>query len=281
MSEYFMDCEFLEGAQTKRFLGIPIGKTKPTIDLISIGIVSGEKCSFDTDDDGNCGSHPKGCPTREYYAISKDFNLREAWNRYDMKPVFEDGNEVGEYKEYWIRDNVLMPIYKGFIRGDARNYFDFSYSTMKYILKKYGKTNKEIAEDIIHFINGEIQNPNGIHSYPVFYAYYADYDWVVFCWLFGNMIALPSGFPMYCRDLKQMLDERLMIQHPVNGTTTTLLKTSLDARNAVEIRALETLGEKLEWIEKYCNEYPKETNTHNALSDAKWNKQLYEFIQKL
>jgi len=29
------------------------------------------------------------------------------------------------------------------------------------------------------------------------------------------------------------------------------------------------------------NTYPKQTNEHNALLDAKWNKQLYEFLNKL
>lgn len=43
---------------------------------------------------------------------------------------------------------------------------------------------------------------------PEFWAYYADYDWVVFCQIFGRMIDLPKGFPMYCRDLKQLLDEQ-------------------------------------------------------------------------
>ena len=56
---YYLDTEFLEGTQKSFF-----GKTKPIIDLISIGIVS----------EGG----------REYYAISKDFNLKEAWNRYDI-----------------------------------------------------------------------------------------------------------------------------------------------------------------------------------------------------
>jgi len=41
---------------------------------------------------------------------------------------------------------------------------------------------------------------------PEFWGYYADYDWVVFCWLFGPMVCLPKGWPMYCRDLKQELD---------------------------------------------------------------------------
>ncbi len=41
---------------------------------------------------------------------------------------------------------------------------------------------------------------------PEFYGYYADYDWVVFCQIFGTMMDLPKGFPMYCRDIKQMAD---------------------------------------------------------------------------
>jgi len=41
---------------------------------------------------------------------------------------------------------------------------------------------------------------------PEIWGYYADYDWVVFCWLFGCMVDLPKGWPMYCRDLKQLAD---------------------------------------------------------------------------
>lgn len=39
---------------------------------------------------------------------------------------------------------------------------------------------------------------------PEFWGYYADYDWVVFCQLFGAMIDLPKGWPMFCRDIKQL-----------------------------------------------------------------------------
>ena len=42
---------------------------------------------------------------------------------------------------------------------------------------------------------------------PEFWGYYADYDWVAFCWLFGRMIDLPKGWPMYCRDVKQLADD--------------------------------------------------------------------------
>ena len=29
------------------------------------------------------------------------------------------------------------------------------------------------------------------------------------------------------------------------------------------------------------NNYPKQTNEHNALADARWNKELYKFLQTL
>lgn len=41
---------------------------------------------------------------------------------------------------------------------------------------------------------------------PEIWAYYADYDWVAFCQLFGAMVELPEGWPMYCRDVKQLAD---------------------------------------------------------------------------
>lgn len=41
---------------------------------------------------------------------------------------------------------------------------------------------------------------------PEFWGYYADYDWVALCWLYGTMMDLPDGWPMYCRDLKQWAD---------------------------------------------------------------------------
>ncbi len=42
---------------------------------------------------------------------------------------------------------------------------------------------------------------------PEFWAYYADYDWVVLCQLYGTMMDLPTEWPMYCRDVKQLCDD--------------------------------------------------------------------------
>lgn len=41
-------------------------------------------------------------------------------------------------------------------------------------------------------------------SRPEFWAYYADYDWVALCQLYGTMMDLPKGWPMFCLDIKQM-----------------------------------------------------------------------------
>ena len=72
---------------------------------------------------------------------------------------------------------------------------------------------------------------------PEVWAYYASYDWVVFCQLFGRMIDLPKGYPMFCRDLKQLSVDVGSPQHP-----------------------------------------PGPENEHCALDDARWNRDLYDFL---
>lgn len=39
---------------------------------------------------------------------------------------------------------------------------------------------------------------------PEFWAWYADYDWVVLCQLYGTMRDLPDGWPMFCLDIRQL-----------------------------------------------------------------------------
>ncbi len=55
----------------------------------------------------------------------------------------------------------------------------------------------ELAKDLIIFAGPK----------PEFWGYYADYDWVALCQLYGTMMDLPDGWPMYCRDLKQWCDQ--------------------------------------------------------------------------
>jgi hypothetical protein len=257
---YFIDTEFLEGPQTKKFLGVPQGETKPTIDLISIGI---------TASDG-----------REYYAISKDFNLKEAWNRYDL------GKEIGKPKAfeddkfYWIRNNVLKPIHNELAEKEETWYHEedgfFAYRSLKSLLNKYGKSNEQIAEEVKHFVNSSTPP---VKESKEFYGYYADYDWVVFCWLFGYMKDLPACFPMYCKDLKQMLDEKAM---QMSSWDLSKLHCPSCSHNIYEyIDETNDGSYKIEALKKYHPDFPKQENEHDALADARWNRRLFYFLKNL
>lgn len=72
-----------------------------------------------------------------------------------------------------------------------------------------------VRENVLPHLGGHlVQWPaliaNSIRNFaadrPEFWGYYADYDWVVLCQLFGTMMDLPKGWPMYCRDIKQLCD---------------------------------------------------------------------------
>lgn len=77
-------------------------------------------------------------------------------------------------KTEWLATNVLPGL------GDGRHVYD----------------RWQIAKSLIKFMGEK----------PEIWAYYADYDWVVLCQLFGTMMDLPKGWPMYCRDVKQLCD---------------------------------------------------------------------------
>lgn len=186
-----------------------------TIELISIGIVR------EDDENGD----------KSLYMISNQFNIDAA------------------YQNFWLKNNVLKPIFKENVDDRV-----FSYYNLDEKIMEFGKTDFVIKETILEFI--------GDDEKPEFYGYYCDYDWVVFCWLFGRMIDLPKHFPMYCRDLKQMLDEAVAKKR---------------------LKELHSRGHSRFDLEKakLLPEYPKQENEHNALADALWNKKLYEFIQGL
>ena len=164
--KYFFDTEFSERAGER-----------PTIDLISIGIVC---------EDG-----------REYYAESSEF--------------------LDRLCNPWVKENVLP------LLGPEEE----------------RKSKETIRDEVLAFI----QAPGGhrLRIYPEFWAYFADYDWVVFCWLFGAMADLPQHFPKYCRDLQQEADR---------------------------------LGLKA------SQRPPKPNKEHNALADARWNMELWEVLEQ-
>jgi len=72
-----------------------------------------------------------------------------------------------------------------------------------------------VKENVISYLTGDVKNRDVIAreivefvgDSPEFWAYYADYDWVALCQLYGTMMQLPQSWPMYCRDIKQWCDQ--------------------------------------------------------------------------
>lgn len=75
----------------------------------------------------------------------------------------------------WVRDNVIKHLDPA----------------------KHGVARDEMRFKVIEFVGAK----------PEFWAYYADYDWVALCQIYGTMMQLPASWPMYCRDVKQLCDD--------------------------------------------------------------------------
>jgi len=114
----------------------------------------------------------------------------------------------------------------------------------------FWKTIPEIKRGILGFVgcdDSDQEDPMyfpGEWEEPEFWADWGAYDWVVFCWIFGKMIDLPKGWPMFIRDIQQW---RSMLGNPE------------------------------------MPEQP-ESEEHSALNDARWTKKkwkwLYEYDKK-
>lgn len=187
--------------KTKYFLDTEFIENGVTIDLISIGIVC---------EDG-----------REFYRQNLDCHFSKASD--------------------WVRRNVFMYLEHFDMRGERICLGQPSLDSMSGSrLSRCSKngcpwaTHSEIRNAVKEFF-GDPKESN-----PEIWGYFADYDWVVFCQLFGTMMELPNGFPMYCNDIKQLCNS---VGNP---------------------------------------DLPKQgKDEHHALSDARWNKSTYEFLQGL
>jgi hypothetical protein len=61
------------------------------------------------------------------------------------------------------------------------------------------KPKAQIAQEVLEFLTADGQEPE-------LWAWYAAYDHVVYAQLWGKMIHLPDGLPMYTNDLRSLLD---------------------------------------------------------------------------
>lgn len=170
--KYFMDCEFFEYQPYQRIVG---NEWKKSHGANAIQLISIGIVA----EDG-----------REFYAENADFD-------WDFVP-----------EDHWLQDNVRPHLW-----GEpqplerASDIIQPWRNFRRYMSREGGHWHvADIADAIKHFVD-----PGKDRNRDQFYGWYCDYDWVVFCGLFGRMIDLPDGFPMYMRDLKQAAD---MIGNP-------------------------------------------------------------------
>ncbi len=197
---------------------------------------------------------------REYQAISNEYRYKDA--------------------DPWVQENVISKLYTRTVNGDPRNHYHVDT-----FHKAFGKSNVDIVFEIAEFMGcwrdifeWRVSDTN----IPEIYAYYADYDWVLFCSLFGRMINLPKGFPMYCNDLKQVLDQKA---RDMSELTINTFIYKQDGQHEIMPSTQMSLDnysteEKVVLI-KAQKEYPAQENEHSAIDDARWNKKLYEFLQTI
>jgi len=215
-----------------------------THELISIGLVS---------EDGN-----------EYYGISRDFDLWGAWNKFDFSREWYSVSGSVDVRSYWVRDSILRPIFLDLMDRDDRGVLDFTFRNFRYLINKYGKTRSEIAEEVNRFYVNNFQlsdscvSSSGDILHPEYYGYYCSYDWILLCSLFKSS-RHSSRYRFYCRDLKQDLDNRVKLM--IKGTG-----YSFD-------QYLEDLRDN--------KNYPMEFRNCNSLDNARWNRDLYNFLKQL
>ena len=145
----------------------------------------------------------------------------------------------------FIEDGItIKPISLGMVREDgAEMYYEFEgvdwslasewvQNNVKPHLTGITTPLEDIKKGLLEFAGEK----------PEFWGYFADYDWVALCQIFGKMIDLPKGWPFYCLDLKQLMHE----SH--------VSKDQLSEQKGIE---------------------------HNALDDARWIMHSVKLIKEL
>lgn len=190
---------------------------------------------------------------KEYYAINKDFSGR--------------CNE-------WVRKNVLTKLPERWII-DYDNWWNRYHGESHYICteNKLYKTLDEIKGDILDFCA-----PGSGDGSVSFSSYYADYDWVLLCTLFGSMVDLPEAFPMFCVDMKQEFERLVMLKHQERMEEKAWEKRCVTCEDEYEgfPRTIDGTRIKLQ----HDVQYPKWENEHTSISDAHFVRNLASYIKQ-
>lgn len=122
-------------------------------------------------------------------------------NRWFLDTEFmEDGRTIDLISIALVSDGVEY--YAGCKETDQDRWSPWIWKNVYPKLPKspeFWKPRSTIANDVRELLLGETLEQ------PEIWADFASYDWVALCQLYGPMIYLPSGLPMFCMDLQQYL----------------------------------------------------------------------------
>lgn len=144
-------------------------------------------------------------------------------------------------------DVPIQLISIGIVGEDGREYYA---ETQEYDRESAGEW---LQQNVIPLLKGPVKYRGEIRddltqfclgdcAKPEIWAYFASYDWVLLSQLYDTMRKLPAHFPHYVLDIKQYMKQ---------------------------------LG-----VERSQLPPQRESGLHNALEDAKWNREAWEFLRR-
>jgi hypothetical protein len=180
---YFYDTEFIDNGTT--------------IDLVSIGIVAVPDWCLDPTMPHDATTDLARRHARTYYAVNAEFDLDEL-KRHD-----------------WLVRNVLPHLPLNYHRKDLEAYIAVEGKpgrlpeALKYVqldpTATVLKPKWVIANEVRDFLLAPLaEAEDGAEVEVELWADYGAYDHVALAQLWGAMIALPAGVPMYTNDLQQL-----------------------------------------------------------------------------
>lgn len=140
-------------------------------------------------------------------------------------------------------EHPIIPVSIGMVREDEAKY----YAEFKGV--DWSKANEWVLINVKPYIGPPSDHKSKediikeivefVGEEPEIWTYFGSYDWVVLCQLFGTMVDLPESWPMFCLDLRQWMWHLDLDRGQINIDNTT---------------------------------------PHQAISDAIWNKKLFDYL---
>jgi hypothetical protein len=159
--------------------------------------------------------------------------------------------------EFLEDGSTIMPISIGMVAADGRElYLEFAFDEER-VLKypdpwvatnvlphlRFAPSERLPAEDVRYHVEAFLRAGETLHEHrgdlrittPEIWAYFASYDWIVLAQLWGRMVDLPTWMPYHPMDLQQW------------------------------------------WVQMGRPKIkpPKPVNAHDALADARWNRDFH------